>query len=137
MASQFSVELRGMDALDKLIDQVSRRAEPAEVREALRPAAGIIQAAVIDEAPELSGKLKKSVVVRSSRRFPVVMVAVDRKKALRISRKYQTGFPYVNSIISEKRRGNKADKFVARGFDKSAEAAADKAIADIVKVLGL
>src|SRR5690606_4415315 len=106
--------------------------EPKEIRDCLRPAALLVRGAVRDEAPVDSGALRKSVVIRSGR-GPVVMVTVDRKKALRISPKYATGFPYVNSVISEKRRGAKADKFVTRGYERVESAAGESVVQELAK----
>lgn len=126
------IEVRGDREIQELFNRAHRLGEPKEIRDALRPAAFLVRGAVRDEAPVLTGALRRSVVVRAGK-GPVMLVAVDRKKALRISAKYPTGFPYVNSVISESRRGSKADKFVSRGFDKVAEAAADSVVQELAK----
>lgn len=126
------IEIRGEREIQELFNLAHRVGEPKEIRDALRPAAYLVRGAVRDEAPVQTGALRRSVVVRSGR-GPIVMVAVDRKKALRVSPRYPSGFPYVNSVISEKRRGSKADKFVQRGFDKVAEAAADMVVQELAK----
>lgn len=134
MAILTAVEIRGNDQLRRALDRAARLGEPKEVRDALRPAAVIVRRQIMAEAPVgATGELRKSVVMRSSRTRPVVMVAVDRKKALRVSPKFPNGFPYVNSVISEKRRGQKADKFVTRGFEKSVDQAADVAVGELAK----
>lgn len=126
------VTIRGEREIQELFNRAYRLGEPKEIRDALRPAAFMVKASVKAEAPIDTGALRKSVVVRSGK-AAVVFVAVDRKKALRVSKAYPTGFPYVNSVISEKRRGSKADKFVTRGFDKVSAAAADSAVQEFAK----
>lgn len=134
MPSFVAVDIRGNEELRRALDRAARTGEPKEVREALRPAAVIVRRAIAAESPVgETGKLRKSAVIRSSRKFPVVMVAIDRKKALRTSARFPNGFPYVNSVISEKRRGAKADKFVARGYEQSIDEAADKAVAELAQ----
>lgn len=120
-----------------LMDDLTNRFSDKEIRDALIPAGKVYRQSIMDEAPVLSGKLRKSVVVRKMRKGPVVIVAVDRKKALRTSAKFPKGFPYVNSVISEKRRGAKADKFVARGADKAEGAAGAQALSDLKKLASI
>lgn len=129
-----AVEIKGGAELRRALQRALRTGEPEEMRAALRPAAVIVRRAVMSEAPVgPTGKLRKSVVMRSSRTKPVMIVAIDRKKALRKSAGFPNGFPYVNSVMSEKRRGSKADKFVTRGYDKSVNEAADVAVANLAK----
>lgn len=123
--------------MQKLMDDVKGRFSDKEIRDSLIPAAQIYRTSVMDEAPVLSGKLRKSVVVRKGRKGAVVFVAVDRKKALRTSAKFPKGFPYVNSVISEKRRGAKADKFVRRGEAAAEGAAGAQAVADLSKLASI
>lgn len=126
-----------MASVRALMDDLTNRFSPKEIRDALIPAAQIYRTSVMDEAPVLSGKLRKSVVVKKGRKGPVVFVAVDRKKALRTSAKFPNGFPYVNSVVSEKRRGAKADKFVARGADAAESAAGAQALTDLRKLANI
>lgn len=135
MANLTAFEVKGTDELRKLLERAIRRNYPSDIREAIKPGAMLIRNAAREEAPKDTGKLSRSVILRSSRTRPVVMVAVDRKKALRKSKKFPTGFPYVNSVISEKRRGPKADKFVTRAVDKTESAALDLMEKEMLKLL--
>jgi len=123
VATAIQLKIEGDRELIQRLERGIARQQPREIRKALQPAARIYRKSIRAEAPVGETKmLRKSVVIRSSKRGPTVFVAVDRKKALRVSAAFPNGFPYVNSVISEKRRGAKADKFVARGAT-SAEAA--------------
>jgi|GEM_PF-4381963 len=127
-----AIQVKGFRSTDAALARVLRKQDPKEVRNALMPAARIGRRSIFLEAPVgATRKLRRSVRIRKSRRLALVMVAVDRKKALRESRKFPRGFPYVNSVISERRRGSRADKFVERGFDKVEQAIADQAMRDL------
>ena len=127
-----SIELRGEREVVELFNKAYRIGEPKEIRDAFRPAGFMVRAAIRDEAPVLTGRLRRAVVMKSGK-GPAIFVAVDRKKALSISPKYPTGFPYANAVISTKRRGAKADKFVHRGWEKTQEAAGNLAVENLAK----
>lgn len=130
---QNAIQVRGLKNVDAGFQAVLRRQSPKAVREALMPGARIGRRSVFLEAPVgATRKLRRSVRIRKSRRLALVMITVDRKKALRFSRKFKNGFPYVNSVISVKRRGAKADLFVERGFDEAEE----RITAQVMKDLG-
>lgn len=113
-----------------------KRLGPTETKRALRPAAKIgVRAAKVEAPKGVTRRLMKSIVVRAVRNAPVLLIVVDRKRALRISPKYPTGFPYVNWIISEKARGPKADKFLPRGWAKAFSAAEQAAFDGLDKML--
>lgn len=118
-----------------LMDDLSNRFRDKEIRDALVPAAKIYKSQVENEAPVDTGLLKsKGIRVRKMRKGPVVIVAADRKRVKRKSKSFPNGFPYVNSVVSEKRRGAKADKFVARGADAAESAAGAQALSDLRKL---
>jgi hypothetical protein len=118
-----------------LMDDLQGRFSDKEIRDALMPAAGIYKTHIEAAAPVDSGLLQsKGIVVRKMRKGPVVIVAADRKRVKRKSKSFPNGFPYVNSVVSEKRRGAKADKFVARGAEAAESAATAQAISDLRKL---
>lgn len=131
-----TLELRGNEELLRLFQKAERRLNPTVLKQALRPAAKVGLAAARLEAPKGQTKrLMRSIKIKAVRAKPMLMLVVDRKKALRISTKYPTGFPYVNWIISEKARGPKADKFLPRGWQRSFEQATKTAIDELDKML--
>lgn len=108
------IVLRGNAELDAAIaDLMKQTSDPTLVKRALRPAAKFMRSKVRLEAPVDTGRLRDSVKVKAVRNRPILLIAVDRKLALRKSTSYPSGFPYVNWIVSD--IGGR-DKFVLRAY---------------------
>lgn len=130
------ITIKGNARLRAAVKRAEKSVAPKDIRRALRPAARLVRRAAWKAAPVGETKLlRRSVVVRSSRRAPILFVAADRKKALRVSPRFPRGFPYVNAIISESRRGAKADPFVRRGAESVEDEALDLAADEVEKLI--
>ena len=134
----FSIRFEGVRELDALLAKAARLGH-VEIKRALRPAAKIVLRAVRAETPVgPTGRLRRSIKVKAIRSKPILIVAVDRKKALATSRKYSSGYPYVNWIISnQKTRAPYVppNLFLPRGFRKAQAEAEKAAIAGLQDML--
>ncbi len=120
------VEIEGMDELRKRLAEMGEQSKRIE-HAALKKAAGRIEAAIIEEVPVRSGNLKKSIKssgVRTKDGIKHVLVGPSKDC-------------YYGVFVEFGTVHQKADPFMARGFEKSKEEALEIVANELRAALGL